>query len=341
MELKEIQAIPKVLLHDHVDGGLRPQTIIELARSIDFPLPSYIDTQLQEIIFQSCNEGSLEKYLKNFDYTIAVMQSYENLMRVARECVEDLAADGIVYAEVRGAPELFTAQGLSIADVIEATLAGLEEGMSEVRHQGKAITVRFITCAMRHTERSFEVAKATLRYRHRGVVGFDIAGAERGFPAKNHIAAFNLLHENNFPYTIHAGEAAAVDSMVDAITHCRANRIGHGVRIIDEINTNEDSPILSDIAKMILDQQIHLEMAPTSNIQTGAVKSYSSHPAAILHSLGFNIALNTDNRLMSKTSLSSEYEVMSNTHGWTREDIEVMNSRALKAIFDTEYAWTS
>jgi len=323
VELKEIQAIPKVLLHDHVDGGLRPQTIIELARSIDFPLPSYIDTQLQEIIFQSCNEGSLEKYLKNFDYTIAVMQSYENLMRVARECVEDLAADGIVYAEVRGAPELFTAQGLSIADVIEATLAGLEEGMSEVRHQGKAITVRFITCAMRHTERSFEVAKATLRYRHRGVVGFDIAGAERGFPAKNHIAAFNLLHENNFPYTIHAGEAAAVDSMVDAI------------------NTNEDSPILSDIAKMILDQQIHLEMAPTSNIQTGAVKSYSSHPAAILHSLGFNIALNTDNRLMSKTSLSNEYEVMSNTHGWTQEDIEIMNSRALKAIFDTEYAWTS
>jgi len=239
---------------------------------------------------------------------------------------------------VRGAPELFTAQGLSIADVIAATLTGLDEGMSEVRHQGKAITVRFITCAMRHTQRSLEVAEATLRYRSRGVVGFDIAGPELGFPAKNHIAAFNLLHENHFPYTIHAGEAASVESMVDAITHCRADRIGHGVRLIDEIDTSADSPILSDIAKMILDQQIHLEMAPTSNLQTGASASYSSHPAALLYSLGFNVALNTDNRLMSNTSLSNEYKVMSDAHRWSDADIEKMNSNALKAIFDQEYA---
>lgn len=338
MNFSEIRAIPKVLLHDHVDGGLRTDTIIELAREINFNLPSNDPELFQQLIFESCNEGSLEKYLKNFDYTIAVMQSQENLIRVARECVEDLALDGVVYAEVRGAPELFTQNGLTISQVIEATLLGLDEGMKSVAAQGRTITVRFITCAMRHTNRSLEVAEATLKYRDKGVVGFDIAGPEAGFPAKNHKAAFDLLYNERFPFTIHAGEADSVQSMVDAIHNCRAKRIGHGVRIMDAIDISGDSPRLNEFAQFVLDQQIHLEMAPTSNIQTGAAPSYQSHPAGLLHSLGFNVALNTDNRLMSHTSLSGEYERMSVAHGWSKSDISEMNRRALNAVFDEGYA---
>jgi len=338
MNFSEIRAIPKVLLHDHVDGGLRTDTIIELAREINFSLPSNDPDRFQELIFDSCNEGSLEKYLKNFDYTIAVMQSQENLLRVARECVEDLALDGVIYAEVRGAPELFTQNGLTISQVIEATLLGLDEGMKSVAAQGRTITVRFIACAMRHTNRSLEVAEATLKYRDKGVVGFDIAGPEAGFPAKNHKAAFDLLYNERFPFTIHAGEADSVESMVDAIHNCRAKRIGHGVRIMDAIDISGDSPRLNEFAQFVLDQQIHLEMAPTSNIQTGAASSYQSHPAGLLHSLGFNVALNTDNRLMSHTTLSREYEEMSAAHGWSETDITEMNHRALKAVFDEGYA---
>lgn len=341
MKLSVIQSIPKVLLHDHVDGGLRPRTIIELASQENILLPSNDAEELQELIFTKCNEGSLAKYLKTFDYTIAVMQRFENLIRVASECVEDLAYDGITYAEVRGAPELFTEQGLSIEEVIEATLIGLEHGMNALAEKGQQITVRFIACAMRHTSRSVEVAHACLKYRNRGVVGFDIAGPELGFPARNHKTAFDLLHREGFPFTIHAGEADSVSSIEDAIHYCRANRIGHGVRIMEAINLSGDTPKLNEFAQYVLDNQIHLEMAPTSNIQTGAAMSYQSHPAALLHELGFNVGINTDNRLMSKTSLSQEYETMSDAHGWTESDIETMNRRALKAIFDSEYALKS
>lgn len=202
-----------------------------------------------------------------------------------------------------------------------------------MKTQGKAIETYFIACAMRHANRSLEVAQTVLEYREKGVVGFDIAGAEAGFPASNHKAAFDLLHENNFPYTIHAGEAAAFSSMQDAIENCRANRIGHGVRLIDEIDFSKAEPKLSDAAKYIRDRQIHLEMAPTSNLQTGAAKDYATHPAAILHELGFNLSLNTDNRLMSNTSLSREYAQMSEIHGWDQSTIETMNRRAREAAF--------
>lgn len=333
MKLEEIRALPKVLLHDHIDGGLRAETIIEIAKSINFEIPSYNPHELENLIFASCNEGSLEKYLKNFDYTIAVMQSYENILRISRECVIDLANDGVVYAEVRVAPELFTRAGLSIDQVIQATLDGIAEGVSESRIQGRDIAAYFIACAMRHTNSSLEVANSALKFREKGVVGFDIAGAESGFPASNHRAAFDLLHEQNFPYTIHAGEAAPFSSMRDAIVNCRANRVGHGVRLIDEIDFSSSIPKLSDDAKFILDSQIHLEMAPTSNLQTGAAKDFETHPAAVLHRLGFNVALNTDNRLMSRTSLSNEYAIMSEIHGWDKETIESMNKRARDARF--------
>ena len=336
---QEIIDLPKVLLHDHIDGGLRPQTIIELASKINLPLPSHEASAFQELIYEACNQGSLEKYLKNFDYTIAVMQTQDNLIRVARECVLDLAADGIHYAEVRGAPELFTRHGLSMRNVVEATLEGLRQGMQEAKKLGLSITTNLIICAMRQNNLSLEAAQIALEFREKGVVGFDIAGPEYGFPARNHLPAFELLQRKSFPFTIHAGESDSFASMLEAINLCGASRIGHGIRIMDEIDISQDQAVLSDASKAIRDQQIHLEMSPTSNLQTGNIKDYNSHPAGVLIELGFNIALNTDNRLMSATSLSREYKVMQDAHNWDLNQINIMNTNALRAAFSGETAF--
>jgi adenosine deaminase len=338
---QEIIDLPKVLLHDHIDGGLRPQTIIELASKINLPLPSHEASAFQELIYEACNQGSLEKYLKNFDYTIAVMQTQDNLMRVARECVLDLAADGIHYAEVRGAPELFTRHGLSMRNVVEATLEGLRQGMQEAKKLGLSITTNLIICAMRQNNLSLEAAQIALEFREKGVVGFDIAGPEYGFPSRNHLPAFELLQRKSFPFTIHAGESDSFASMLEAINLCGASRIGHGIRIMDEIDISQDQAVLSDASKAIRDQQIHLEMSPTSNLQTGNIKDYNSHPAGVLIELGFNIALNTDNRLMSATSLSREYKVMQDAHNWDLNQINIMNANALRAAFSGETAVAS
>ena len=338
---QEIIDLPKVLLHDHIDGGLRPQTIIELASKINLPLPSHEASAFQELIYEACNQGSLEKYLKNFDYTIAVMQTQDNLIRVARECVLDLAADGIHYAEVRGAPELFTRHGLSMRNVVEATLEGLRQGMQEAKNLGLSITTNLIICAMRQNYLSLEAAQIALEFREKGVVGFDIAGPEYGFPARNHLPAFELLQRKSFPFTIHAGESDSFASMLEAINVCGASRIGHGIRIMDEIDISKDQAVLSDASKAIRDQQIHLEMSPTSNLQTGNIKDYNSHPAGVLIELGFNVALNTDNRLMSATSLSREYKVMQDAHNWDLNQINIMNTNALRAAFSGETAFTS
>ena len=338
---QEIIDLPKVLLHDHIDGGLRPQTIIELASQINLPLPSHEAGAFQELIYEACNQGSLEKYLKNFDYTIAVMQTEDNLIRVARECVLDLAADGIHYAEVRGAPELFTNQGLSMRNVVEATLEGLRQGMQEAKDLGLSITTNLIICAMRQNNLSLEAAQLALEFREKGVVGFDIAGPEYGFPARNHLPAFELLQRKSFPFTIHAGESDSFASMLEAINLCGASRIGHGIRIMDEIDISQDQAVLSDASKAIRDQQIHLEMSPTSNLQTGNIKDYNSHPAGVLIELGFNVALNTDNRLMSATSLSREYKVMQDAHNWDLNQINIMNTNALRAAFSGETAFAS
>ena len=338
---QEIIDLPKVLLHDHIDGGLRPQTIIELANQINLPLPSHEAGAFQELIYEACNQGSLEKYLKNFDYTIAVMQTEDNLIRVARECVLDLAADGIHYAEVRGAPELFTRHGLAMRNVVEATLEGLRQGMQEAKNLGLSITTNLIICAMRQNNLSLEAAQIALEFREKGVVGFDIAGPEYGFPARNHLPAFELLQRKSFPFTIHAGESDSFASILEAINLCGASRIGHGIRIMDEIDISQDQAVLSDASKAIRDQQIHLEMSPTSNLQTGNIKDYNSHPAGVLIELGFNIALNTDNRLMSATSLSREYKVMQDAHNWDLNQINIMNASALRAAFSGETAFAS
>ena len=338
---QEIIDLPKVLLHDHIDGGLRPQTIIELASQMNLPLPSYEAGAFQELIYEACNQGSLEKYLKNFDYTIAVMQTEDNLIRVVRECVLDLAADGIHYAEVRGAPELFTKQGLSMRNVVEATLEGLRQGMQEAKDLGLSIRTNLIICAMRQNNLSLEAAQLALEFREKGVVGFDIAGPEYGFPARNHLPAFELLQRKSFPFTIHAGESDSFASMLEAINLCGASRIGHGIRIMDEIDISQDQAVLSDASKAIRDQQIHLEMSPTSNLQTGNIKDYNSHPAGVLIELGFNVALNTDNRLMSATSLSREYKVMQDAHNWDLIQINIMNTNAFRAAFSGETTFLS
>ncbi len=333
MTLAEIKKLSKTLLHDHLDGGLRPATLIDIAEEIAMELPSFVGEDLQSKIFAACNEGDLEKYLKNFDYTIAAMQSRDHVIRIARECVEDLADDGVTYAEVRGAPELFTRGEMDLNGVIEATLIGYKEGMQSARAKGKNIEVRAILCAMRHENRSLEVAEAALKYRDKGVVGFDIAGPEKGFPASKHRAAFELLIKNNFPFTIHAGEAGPFEYIEEAITSFKAPRIGHGVRLLDELSANGNEVTLSDRAKLIRDIGVHIEMAPTSNLQTGLARSYAEHPAALFQNLGFNVALNTDNRLMSATSLSEEYSRMSSAHGWSLEVVEEMNAKALEAAF--------
>jgi len=228
--LEEIKSLPKALLHDHLDGGLRPQTIIDIADEIGYDkLPTKDPEKLADWFQESCNSGSLVRYLETFDHTIAVMQRREDLIRVARECVLDLARDGVVYAEVRGAPELFTTQGLSIDKVVEATLEGYRQGMAEAASEGKKIRVESILCALRQNHRDRETARAVVKYRDKGVVGFDIAGPEDGFPPTNQLQTFEYLRRENAHFTIHAGEAYGLPSIWEAIQYCGAERLGHGV----------------------------------------------------------------------------------------------------------------
>lgn len=328
-----IHSFPKVVLHDHLDGDLRPQTIIEIADEIGYAdLPTRDVEELTHWFVDSCSAGSLEKYLRTFDHTIAVMQTREQIMRVARECVLDLALDNVIYAEVRVAPEHFTKKGLTLNDVVDSMVTGYQQGVSEADKHGKKIVVGTILCAMRHNNRSMEIAELAVNWRNRGVVGFDIAGAEKGFPASNHKSAFDYLRNEGMPFTIHAGEADGPASIKDALVNCRATRIGHGVRLADEINGNELSPF----ARTVLDSQIHLEMAPTSNIQTGIVSDYASHPISAMKKLGFNVGINTDNRLMSGTSATNESFEIARAHNWNVFDFKEVAENAAKAAFASD-----
>jgi adenosine deaminase len=226
------------------------------------------------------------------------MQSKEAIIRVSRECAIDLARDGVVYAEVRGAPELFTEQGLTLDQVVEATLEGYKQGMAEAAREGNKIRVESLLCGMRQNDRSQEAAAAVVKYRNKGVVGFDIAGPEDGFPPTNQLETFEYLRKENAHFTIHAGEAYGLPSIWEAIQICGAERLGHGVRIIDDIDFSGDKPKLGPLASYVRDRRIPLELCPTSNLQTGAAKTYSDHPIGMLAKLRFRVTLNTDNRLM-------------------------------------------
>ncbi|PRY60133.1 adenosine deaminase [Knoellia remsis] len=333
-----VRRAPKALLHDHLDGGLRPQTIIELAAEAGYDaLPSTDAEELGRWFRDSADSGSLERYLETFSHTVAVMQSADQLRRVARECALDLAADGVVYAESRFAPELHVEGGLSLPEVVEAVLAGLREGEAEAAAQGTPIRMVSLLTAMRHAAMSDEIAELAVRYRDQGVGGFDIAGAEAGFPPSRHLSAFEYLRRENAHFTIHAGEAFGLPSIWEAIQWCGADRLGHGVRIVDDITgptgTGGDEPTLGRLAAYVRDRRIPLEMCPTSNLQTGAAESVAAHPISLLKDLRFRVTVNTDNRLMSGTSMSREMQLLVDEAGWTLDDLRWATINAMKSAF--------
>ena len=321
---------PKVLLHDHLDGGLRPSTVIDLADISGYEeLPSDNVEKLSEWFHEGANRRDLNLYLETFAHTVGVMQDEYSCHRVAKECAEDLAKDGCVYAEIRFAPSLFTMQKLSVHEVIEAVLSGFSEGSS-----GTNLTLRTIITAMRTSNDSKTIAEAAVDFRDKGVVGFDIAGREVGFPPTDHLEAFQLLQRENFHFTIHAGEAFGLPSIWEAVQYCGAERLGHGVRIIDDIELDASGNyILGSLASFIRDRRIPLELCPTSNIHTGAVQSLEEHPIGVLKDLGFRVTVNTDNRLMSNVSMTSELLSLNKTFGWNLDDFSWLTVNAMKSAF--------
>ena len=337
-----IAALPKISLHDHLDGGLRPQTIIELAEKIGHELPKNNALELADWFAESANSGSLVKYLETFDHTVAVMQTREGLERVAYEAVMDLAADGVIYAELRWAPEQHLARGLTLDETVEAVQDGLERGMEDVAAAGGFIRTGQLVTAMRHADRGLEIAELAVRHRNNGVVGFDIAGAEKGFLPVRHKVAFDYLASELFPVTVHAGEADGVESIKDAIVSGRALRLGHGVRLVEDImfsrtEGDTDLVVLGPVAQWVHDRGIALETSPSSNLQTGAFAqlgdTMADHPFDILYDLGFKVTVNTDNRLMSGTSLTKELEILVDTFGYTLADLEQFQLNAAEAAF--------
>lgn len=325
-----IAALPKVVLHDHLDGGLRPATIIELAEAAGHALPSQDPQELGDWFVAAASSGSLERYLETFDHTIAVMQTAEDLRRVARESVLDLAADGVVYAEQRYAPEQHLRKGLTLQEVVDAVQAGLEEGVAEAAAGGRTIRVGQLVTAMRHADRGQEIAELALANRDRGVLGFDIAGAEAGFPPSRHQRAFWTLRRASFPVTVHAGEAAGIDSIAEALHVGGALRLGHGARLTEDIELGAPTPedptgighaTLGRVAHWVRDQQVPLELCPSSNLQTGVAPSIREHPITMLAQLGFAVTVNTDNRLMSGTSMSREMQLLVDEAGWTLDEL--------------------
>jgi adenosine deaminase len=329
----DIVKAPKALLHDHLDGGLRPETVVELADDVGHPLPETDPEALGRWFTAAADSGSLERYLETFAHTVAVMQTEAGLHRVARECALDLAADGVVYAEVRYAPEQHLERGLSLEQVVEAVHAGFRAGCAEAAEQGRVIRVGTLLTAMRHAARSQEIAELAVQYRDSGVVGFDIAGAEAGYPPTRHLDAFEYLQRENFHFTIHAGEAFGLPSIWQAIQWCGADRLGHGVRIVDDITGTSTDPILGRLAAYVRDKRIPLELCPSSNVQTGAAPSIVEHPIGLLRDLRFRVTVNTDNRLMSGTSMSREMALLVEAFGWGWAELQWLTINAMKSAF--------
>ena len=329
-----IRRAPKVVLHDHLDGGVRPQTVIDLAAQIGYrALPSTDADRLGQWFRDSAGSGTLERYLTTFSHTVAVMQTAEGLTRIAREAAEDLAADGVVYAEIRWAPELHVTEGLSLQQVVDAVNSGFRQGEAAAAARATVIRVGAIATAMRHAARSREIAELAVEYRDRGVVGFDIAGAEAGFPPTRHLDAFEYLRRENFHFTIHAGEAFGLPSIWEAIQWCGTDRLGHGVRIVDDIEQGPAGPVLGRLAQYVRDKRIPLEMCPSSNIQTGAAASIAEHPIGLLRRLHFRVTVNTDNRLMSGTSMSREMSLLADAFSYTSGDLQWFTINAMKSAF--------
>ena len=330
-----IQRAPKVLLHDHLDGGMRPQTIVELADQDGYAdLPTTDPVALERWFTEAAFSGSLERYLETFAHTVGVTQTPDALRRVAREAAEDLADDGVVYAEVRFAPELHIEKGLNEHQIVEEVLAGFAEGQRLAAAAGHRIRIGVLLTAIRTATHSRRIAELAVEYRDRGVVGFDIAGAEAGFPPTRHLDAFEYLRRENAHFTIHAGEAFGLPSIWEALQWCGAERLGHGVRIVDDIQIGADGEAhLGRLAEFVRDRRIPLEMCPSSNVQTGAAESIERHPIGLLRRLGFRVTVNTDNRLMSGTSMTKEMDLLSQAFDYGLNDLQWFTINAMKSAF--------
>lgn len=345
-----IRALPKVSLHDHLDGGVRPETLIELGAQVGLDLPATSPRELADWFFAACTSGSLPEYLKTFDLTLAVLQTRANLVRVAREFAEDLASDGVVYGEVRWAPELHGGAGLTPAEAVQAVAEGFAQAEQAVAREGRRLTVRQLLTAMRQNDRSAEIARLAVASRDAGVVGFDLAGPEDGFPPSRHAEAFRILAEELLPVTVHAGEAAGVESIRSALVDGRALRLGHGVRIADDLvlpgprpgaarrgATDASAVGLGEVATWVRDRRIPLELSPSSNVQTAGFAEWGTdladHPIDLLRRLGFAVTVNTDNRLMSRTSLTRELGLLVDAFGYDLADLERLQLTAAEAAF--------
>ncbi|OMC09683.1 adenosine deaminase [Mycolicibacter heraklionensis] len=335
VSLETIREVPKALLHDHLDGGLRPATVVDIAGQAGYDgLPTTDPDELATWFRTRSHSGSLERYLEPFSHTVAVMQTADALHRVARECVEDLAADAVVYAEVRFAPELHIEGGLTFDEVTDAVLAGFADGERDAAAAGRDITVRCLVTAMRHAALSREIAELAIRFRDKGVVGFDIAGAEAGYPPTRHLDAFEYMRDHNARFTIHAGEAFGLPSIHEAIAFCGADRLGHGVRITDDITVDGEGRLrLGRLAAIVRDKRVPLELCPSSNVQTGAVGSIAEHPFDLLARARLRVTVNTDNRLMSDTSMSKEMLLLAETFGYGWADLQRFTVNAMKSAF--------
>ncbi|MBD8516535.1 adenosine deaminase [Plantibacter sp. CFBP 8804] len=338
----DLRALPKISLHDHLDGGVRPATIIELGEANGVDVPVSDPDGLADWFYTQCNAGSLVEYLKTFDLSTAVMQTEEGLVRIAREFVQDLAADGVIYGEVRWAPEQHLTRGLTLDAVVEAVQEGIELGIKDAAHSGSDIQIGQLITAMRHADRALEIAELAVRHRERGVVGFDIAGAEAGFPASKHRLAFDYLAAELFPVTVHAGEADGIESIRSAMLDGRALRLGHGVRIAEDIFIERDDAeslyaTLGPVAEWVRDRKIPLELSPQSNLQTGAIaawgKELEDHPFDLLYQLDFAVTVNVDNRTMSDTSLTKELALLSEAFDYDLTDLETFQLNAAAATF--------
>ncbi|HEX6358484.1 adenosine deaminase [Actinophytocola sp.] len=335
MTPEAIRSAPKALLHDHLDGGLRPATVIELADASGYrDLPTSDVDALGRWFTESADSGSLVRYLETFAHTCGVMQTTDALVRVASECAEDLAEDGVVYAEVRYAPELFCENGLSLDTIVEAVQEGFRVGTARALEAGRRIRIGTLLCAMRQNARSLEIAELAVRHRDSGVIGFDIAGPEAGFPPTRNLDAFEYLRQQNAHFTIHAGEAFGLPSIWEAIQHCGAERLGHGVRIVDDIKVDDDGTVqLGRLASYVRDRRIPLEMCPSSNVQTGAAPSIAEHPIGLLTKLRFRVTVNTDNRLMSNCLPSTEMATLVDAFGYDWADLQWFTINAMKSAF--------
>jgi adenosine deaminase len=335
LSLDTIREAPKALLHDHLDGGLRPRTVIDLASEFGYDgLPTTDPDDLAAWFTRGADRKSLELYLETFQHTVGVLQERDAIVRVAAECAEDLAADGVAYAEIRYAPELSTERGLTLDEVVQANLEGFRIGAERAAAAGHPIVMKVLVTAMRQAARSVEVAECAVRWRDAGVVGFDVAGPEKGYPPTRYLDAFEYIRRENFHITIHAGESFGLPSIWEALQFAGAERLGHGVRIVDDITVRPDGSVeLGRLAAFVRDRRVPLEMCPTSNVHTGAAASIDEHPIDLLRRLRYRVTVNTDNRLMSNVSLSGEFAALDEAFGIGLGELEWLTINAMKSAF--------